>query len=319
MKIVVIGSKGFVGQQLCNRLKELGMAYIGVDLGFDNRAQDFIACDITKPDELEKIPLTADDIVVHLATRQYANKPPRQNRQAFFDDVNVMGLENVLKAMQQKGVQRLVYFSSDMVYGLPQSIPLDASHPKQPIGEYGKSKLKAEQLCESYQKKGFSISIFRPRLILGPGRLGVLAKLFRLIENNRPVPLIGNGNNYYQMVSVFDCVSAIEQAIKFNCPNKTFNLGSEELISIKELLTDLIVKNGSKSKLIRSNAKLSQTALKILGFMGFELLYPEQYLLADKMYSVDIETTKQELDWKPKHNDKQMLNQAYQWYKENEI
>ena len=43
---------------------------------------------------------------------------------------------------------------------------------------------------------------------MGPGRLGVMKKLFEAIAQNKPVPLIGNGLNYYQMVSVKDCANA---------------------------------------------------------------------------------------------------------------
>lgn len=76
------------------------------------------------------------------------------------------------------------------------------------------SKLATERLAEEYRAKGFKISIFRPRLIIGPGRLGILVKLFKLIDLNLPVPMIGGGNNPYQFISVFDCASACVAAWK---------------------------------------------------------------------------------------------------------
>jgi dTDP-glucose 4,6-dehydratase len=71
------------------------------------------------------------------------------------------------------------------------------------------------------------ISIFRPRLIIGPGRLGILSKLFTLIDANLPVPMIGSGRNPYQFISVFDCAEAARLAWRAGVPNEAYNLGSD--------------------------------------------------------------------------------------------
>ena len=90
--------------------------------------------------------------------------------------------------------------SSDMVYGYPKSIPIKNTHSKKPLGPYGKSKLKAENLALKAQKNGMPLTILRPRLIMGPGRLGIMERLFSSISHNKTVPIIGKGKNYYQMV-----------------------------------------------------------------------------------------------------------------------
>jgi nucleoside-diphosphate-sugar epimerase len=64
--------------------------------------------------------------------------------------------------------------------------------------------MRAEALIRAASAEGIDATIFRPRLITGPGRLGILERLFRLIRAGLPVPLIGGGNNRYQMVSVQD-------------------------------------------------------------------------------------------------------------------
>ncbi len=306
MKVIVIGSEGFVGKNLCRSLQESNKPFLSVD-----QHNPVTPIDIRNKNALHKLDIEANDIVVNLAARQYADKPPKKNRQQFFDAVNVTGLENILTTMQNKGCKQLICFSTDMVYGLPQYTPINIDHPKSPLAEYGKSKQKAEALCQEYREKGFSITLFRPRLILGPGRLGVLEKLFKLIAKDRPVPLIGDGENYYQMVSVFDCVSAILKAIEHQCPNKTYNLGSKELISVNALLSGLIKSVNSRSKLIKTNARLVKWTLKNMTRLGLELMYPEQYALADQKYCVDISNTEQELNWQPRYNDSAMLKEAY--------
>lgn len=58
------------------------------------------------------------------------------------------------------------------------------------------------------------------------GRLGILEKLFKLVDHNLPVPMIGSGRNPYQFISVFDCASAARAAFSAGVPNEVYNLGS---------------------------------------------------------------------------------------------
>ena len=65
-----------------------------------------------------------------------------------------------------------------MVYGSPKKTPVVENSTLVPLGPYGFSKFYSEELCRRYRRKGMNITIFRPRLISGPGRLGVFQKLF---------------------------------------------------------------------------------------------------------------------------------------------
>ena len=71
-----------------------------------------------------------------------------------------------------------------MVYGpLQTPPPVSVDHPRVPIGEYSASKKALEDYCiEASARKGLRVSMFRPRLINGPGRVGILGKLFKLIR-----------------------------------------------------------------------------------------------------------------------------------------
>jgi dTDP-glucose 4,6-dehydratase len=55
--------------------------------------------------------------------------------------------------------------------------------------------------------------------------------------------------------------------------------------------------------------------LRILGKLGLEIIYEEQFMIADKNYLVDISTAEKELGWKPKCDDKDMLLAAYKNYR----
>lgn len=316
-KYIVFGGDGFVGHYLIKELLQRGENVLACDMVqtaniYENC--DFQQVDITNTDELKKVKMSSDDIVIHLAARQYHLPVPREGRNEFFFEVNYQGTANILAEMAKKGCCRMIYFSTDMTYGKPQYLPVDVYHPQKPFGPYGGSKKASEDLCRQYRQKGFHITIFRPRMILGPGRLGILKKLFKLIELNLPVPMIGNGKNCYQMISVFDCVSAILKACEKGIPDREYNLGSLNPPTVHDLLAGVIKNVGSKSILLSTNGTLVKKCLALLGNMGIELLYKEQYEIADENYLLDIGHTMKDLDWQPKFDDTDMLYKAYEYY-----
>lgn len=316
-RFIIFGGNGFVGKHLTAELIKQGKEVIVCDMEEPVEAAvgyKYMHVDITKLEELAEVPLQADDIVVHLAARQYHLAVPRQGRKEFFFDVNYQGTENILKEMERHGCCKLIYFSTDMTYGKPQFLPVTVTHPQNPFGPYGGSKKASEDLCREFRKKGFDITIFRPRMILGPGRLGILKKLFKLMEHSLPVPMIGSGKNCYQMISVFDCVTAILQAVKKGVPNGEYNLGSNNPPTVHDLLATVIKEVGSHSVLIPTNGPLVKKTLALMGHLGLEIMYKEQYEIADENYLVDIEHTMEDLDWKPQYNDMDMLYQAYEYY-----
>lgn len=321
MKHVVIGGNGFTGRLLVDELIRRGESVLVCDNDASSTrkteecAADFQVLDIEQASSVATLDLQSDDVVHMLAARQYHSFVPKKQRNEFFDAVNVTGTRNVLERMHQCGASKAIFFSTDMVYGYPQSLPIDTNHTREPLGPYGLSKFHAEAVCREYRDKGFQITIFRPRMIVGPGRLGVLEKLFKLIEKNLPVPLIGNGSNHYQMVSVFDCVSAITCALDKGIPNDEFNLGSENPPTVHELLSNLINSCESRSFLLKTPAPLVKGVLDVLDKVGITVLFKEQYAISDHNYLVDIEKTKRELGWNPQHNDSDMFQQTFRDYK----
>ena len=316
---VLIGGAGLTGLKIAEELIEMNTSKSNIiiaDLKNSliniNLQVTLIECDISK----NIIPkFKKDDVIIHLAARQYHTKIPKRNQLDWFREVNVVGTKNIINQCIKFNVKGLIYFSTDMVYGIPNYIPLNSAHPKTPIGPYGKSKLEAEMICIESRKRGLPITILRPRLIMGKGRLGIMEKLFKAISLNRPVPLIGRGNNCYQMVSVEDCSKAAILSVKYNFPNCELNLGSEVGPNIKKLLNFLIHTVNSKSILIPLPAFPLKIILTILEKMGLPILHKEQYKIADKNYIVDISDTYSKIRWKPKQSDTDMIVEAYKHWK----
>ncbi len=313
-RYVIVGGSGFVGQELISLLQKKDIRDIVVlDIIPPKIKTNYFFCDIEKNVNFEFFP---EDIVIHLAARQYHHKVPRKGRKDFFENVNSRGTENILRQMKKCNARKMIFFSTDMVYGKPMYLPVLENHICNPFGYYGQSKKKAEDICRYYRKnENFKITIFRPRMIIGAGRLGILSKLFKLIELNLPVPMIGSGNNYYQMISVCDCATAIIKAVEKDIPDSEYNLGSAEPPTVKTLLKHIIRENHSKSILLPTWGKGIKLLLKWLGFCGIELMYKEQYMIADENYIISTEKAEKELDWHPQYNDKDMLMAAFDNYK----
>ncbi len=323
--VIVVGGCGLLGTVLTQRLLAQGWRVLVIDAitpAVSSAQANYLRADIRNRAALLRLADIFDrqsraprPWVINLAARQYQNAIPRRDRAQWFTDTNVDGALNVCAFAVKLGAAGLVQFSTDMVYGKPRTRPIMESHAQHPIGEYGLSKMHMErQVREHACAHDLAMTVFRPRLIVGKGRLGIFTKLFSLISRNWPLPLIGAGKNFYQMVSVDDCAAAVLCAINKGCPNTAYNLSSEATLCVRELMRALIQSVGSKSILIPTPTAFTQTALRALAMVGVELLYPEQYQLANQHVITSIDKARTELDWHPHGDDLSLLVDAYRWW-----
>jgi nucleoside-diphosphate-sugar epimerase len=313
--IFIIGGCGFLGQELTKIMPFKDYKIFIVDKKFKknlcSKKASFLDCDIIDEDSVNNLPIKKNDIIINLASRQYQDKVPLINKTKWFEEVNYLGAKYLFNKSLKAKASKYIFFSSDMVYGIPKKFPVKEDYSLNPIGPYGKSKLKTEKFLQKNEYKDISIVIFRSRLISGPGRLGVFKKIFKLIYNSLPIPIIGNGENYYQMISVYDCANAILKVIDKDIKSNVFNLGSENLIKVNNLIKGLNHHATSKSKIINIKPILIYPILYLLNYTGYPILYPEQFNIADKNIILDISKSKKILNWKPKYGDLEMIKKAY--------
>lgn len=320
MRHVLIGGDGFVGRHLAPKLIEDGDEVVVADVAKSDLAHyrhvRFEYCDVTDKDALEALEIDTDDMVYNLSAKMLSPIQVRAKRHEFFWPVNYHGTENIIEAMARASASKLVHFTTDMIYGHTYTWPQTEDHPAEPLGEYGLSKWKTEELCWNWRERGMDISIFRPRLIIGPGRLGILEKLFKLIDWHLPVPMIGSGKNPYQFISVFDCAEACRAAYRAGVPNEAYNLGSLNPPPVRELLGELIKEAESKSFLLPTPAWAVKRTLDLLDLLNMPIMDPEQYLIADEMCVLDVSKAERDLGWKPEYRDEDMLIAAYREYRQ---
>ncbi len=325
MRHILIGGNGFLGRETARQILARGdEGIVVVDLPESYAARPeapdprvtHVRADIAEPGALDAVALLPGDVVHHLATRLITPNRPRFGRDAYFRHCAVGGTTEILAWMKRQGNRNFVFWSTDMVYGPAVTTPRPESHPRRPFGPYGRSKVAAEDIVAQAVMAGdVTSTVFRPRLILGPGRLGILEVLFKLIDRGLPVPLIGPGENRFQFVSVADCARATLAAADRGCPNGTYNLGSEGSPTEYELLTEFVRRVGSKSRVIRTPGGAVKGVLRALNLFRVSPLDPEQYEIADLDVALDISAAKRDLDWVPRHHDTDLLTAAYRSWK----
>ena len=253
------------------------------------------------------------DIVVHTA----AALPLYSEEDIRTTDID--GTRNVLEAAQDAGIKRIIQISSTAVYGIPDHNPLVEDDELIGVGPYGIAKIDAERVCEEFRGKGMIVPILRPKSFIGPERLGVFALFYDWASTGHGFPMIGSGNNRYQLLDVYDLCVAIY--LCFELPsgkvNDTFNIGAEEFTTMKEDYQAVLDYAGFGKKIHGFPATPVIWALRLLEALHLSPLYKWVYETAAKDSFVSIEKAKGVLGFLPRYSNKDALVRNYQWYLDN--
>lgn len=313
MKVGITGGAGFLGINLVRYLLKKGCEVVSYDLvPFDYKERDRITAvqgDIRDRNSLERA-MTGASVIVHTAAAL-----PLYSREEI-KTTDITGTKNVLGVALSLGISRVVHISSTAVYGIPDHHPLKESDMLDGVGEYGKAKIAAERLCEEYRTKGLVVPILRPKSFVGPQRLGVFALFYDWAADGKGFPMIGSGNNRYQLLDVEDLCEAIYLAATLPAEraNATFNIGAEEFTTMKEDYQAVLDRAGFGKKIIGLPATPVIMTLRLLELFKLSPLYKWVYETASKDSFVSIEKAKKQLGWRPRYSNKQALIRNYEWY-----
>lgn len=334
MKVLITGGAGFLGLHLAKYFSRKKFDIYLLDIAdFDKNEYPkncrFIKSDIVDEQSIDRLyRKIKPDYVIHAA----AALPLWKARDIF--DINVNGTENVLKASLKNNVTRVIYISSTAVYGVPEKHPIYENDRRVGVGPYGQSKIEAEDLCFKYIKKGLNVTIIRPKTFLGTHRLGVFEILFDWIHDGKKIPVIGSGNNRYQLLDVDDLVEAVYLfVVRSGHPqgvqgqqghpkgdliyNDAFNIGAEKFTTVKKDLITMFKAVGSKSRVFSTPAFFIKEALWLFEKLKLSPLYQWVYDTADKDSFVSVKRLTETLNWHPKYSNSDALIKAYRWYLKN--
>ena len=262
MHYLVCGGAGYIGSHMAQWLSAHGHQVTVLDNFSTGHRQavrwgELVEADLLDPASLQRA-FAGDryDAVLHFCASSLVGESVREPY-AYYRN-NVAGTLNLLEAMRQNGVDRLVFSSTAAVYGNPVSGVIGEDHPKAPINPYGASKLMVERMLadasDAYGLRSVALRYFNAAGALPEHGIGEAhACETHLIPNVLKAALGGNaqlkvfGEDYptpdgtcvRDYVHVQDLAQAHALALDYmeHKPGAhAFNLGSGRGFSVREVI-----------------------------------------------------------------------------------
>lgn len=310
---LITGGAGFLGINLCRYLLARGERVRSLDIAafrYPERARvEVIDGDVRDAAAVERA-MADVDIVVHAAAALPLAAP------AEIFSTAVAGTALLLKAAAARGVRRFIFISSTAVYGVPDHHPLLESDQLQGVGPYGESKIQAEALCTSARASGLCVTILRPKSFVGPERLGAFELLYSWAYAGRNFPVLGSGNNRYQLLDVEDLCCAIELCASAapERANDTFNVGAADFGTMRENFQAVLDRAGHGAHVVALPARPAILLLQLAEALHLSPLYRWIYATASQESFVSISRIEAGVGFRPRHSNREALIRNYDWY-----
>ena len=320
--ILVTGGAGYVGSHLVMALLEKGenvIVFDSLELGHIETIETlkkygnlkFIKGNLKNIDDIRGVFLSNKDIeaVVHFAAYSQVGESVKNPQKYYYN--NVYGTLNLLNAMLEFGVKKIVFSSTAATYGEPVYTPIDEKHPQKPINPYGMSKLMVEKIMDDYDRayglKSVRLRYFNVAGADSSSRIGEWHEPeTHLIPNvlkatsEQTFKMFGtdydttDGTCVRDYINVEDLADAHIKALEYlNNGGKTnyFNLGTKDGNSVKEVFA------------VCEKVKGSSIPLEICPRRDGD----PATLVANNSKA------KETLGWNPEHNLEYSVRTAYEW------
>ena len=240
-RIVVTGGAGFIGSHLVRRLAECGAKTVAIDMrepAAKIPGVDYVVADLRTPHEAREA-LDGASLVFHLAGTLDAPGSLREPEVDF--ESNVVTTLNVLRAARSASVQRFVFSSSALVYGLPSSCPVREDATPHPVFPYAESKHACERLIAAFGKAHhISYVIARTFVTYGPGEpttaRAEVSQYIRALQSGAALHILGNPDaKTRDFVHVFDVIDALV-LMAARTVTGIVNIGTGRETSLRELV-----------------------------------------------------------------------------------
>jgi uncharacterized protein YbjT (DUF2867 family) len=224
MKILIAGGTGFIGSHIINELLKdpqlqiFCMTRDPARKSLSDKRVSLIAGDVRDTGSIYQATANMDVVIL---TVQFPNHPVENPRKGYtYIEIDGRGTENMIGAAVRNRVKRFIYLSG-------------AGAGQNRKEAWFQAKDMAER---AVRESGLDYVILRPSWIYGPDDRS-LNRFITFIKYSPLVPVIGTGQNRVQPISVFDVAKVTTQAV-FNeaATNRTFELGSKEVLTMDEIL-----------------------------------------------------------------------------------
>lgn len=305
-KVLVSGGAGFIASNVVDKLVEKGYEVVIVDnlsSGYEknlHKDAKFYKVDIREMDSLKEVfEKEKPDYVVHAAAQVQVVLSVEEP--AMDAGINVIGSLNLLECCRLNPIKKFVYLcTGGALYGDPEYLPADEGHPIKPICPYGVSKHTAEIYLEMYHKTfGLDYVSLRFANVYGvrddlKSKRVIPMFVDALLRGDKP-KITGDGAQARDFINVKDVARAVVLAMETETEDRNFNIGSEELTTIKELF------------------------YKITKTLGMDIepeLIPSRAGEVQQIY-LKAEKAENQLGWKCSIQLQDGLKEYIEWFKEN--
>ncbi len=303
-RVLVTGANGFVGSAVLRRLAGDERPVLGAVRPRPDMDPLWIAGPELAPGADWRTLLEGVDVVVHAAARVHVMNEDAAHARAAHTRTNTQGTLELARQAAAAGVRRFIFLSTIKVMGERSERPLRATDLPRPGAPYGEAKLAAEEgLAKIGCTSAMEWVVIRPPLVYGPGVRGNFATMMRWLA--RPVPLpFGAIHNKRSLVALDNLVDLIVTCIDHPAAaNRVFLVSDDEDLSTTDLLRRLAAAMGVRPWLLPLPAQVLTGLGALAGRrQAFERLCGN--------LQVDIEATRQSLDWRPPIGVSEGLRQA---------
>jgi dTDP-glucose 4,6-dehydratase len=314
MKILITGSCGFIFSNFIRKAiyesnkRDKNNTYISVDRVavnalnnmYSNKSHTFYPADIRDNHLMDVIfEFERPDIVIHGAAETFVDTSLTDPNT--FITSNVLGTQVIVNCCVKHKVKKLIYISTDEVYGqlLNEKDPAWTEEaPLNPRNPYSASKAAGELLVKAaHYSHGLIYNITRSSNNYGPRQFPekLLPKAIKCILNNQPIPIYGQGQQIRDWTYVADNCAAIMTLIEKGAPNEVYNISANQEFT---------------------NLETMQLLCNTMG-RGHELIsFVNERPGHDFRYAIDTAKLRN-LGWSPFYKFKDGLVKTVEWYETN--
>ncbi len=297
MKILIIGSKGFIGTHAGHYFASKGWETYGADVAVDYANSNYFLIDSSNSDFTEVFNAQSFDVCLNCSgAASVPDSLVHTVRDFTLNTATVLKLVESIRKYQPDC--KFINLSSAAVYGNPTALPIQEDAALAPVSPYGFHKKMAEEIIQEYYQlfgiNGCSLRVFSA---YGPGLYKqLLWDLYRKTATEKQIMLSGSGNETRDFIHINDILQCIDLVIhKGDFKAGVYNVANGEQIAIKKIAT-----------LIAKEMNFKGT----LKFSGIERIGDPLYWVAS------IEKIKQ-LGYTPSIGIEQGVSNYIQWAKES--
>jgi UDP-glucose 4-epimerase len=316
--VLVTGGAGYIGSHTCLRLAEAGYTPVVYD-NLSNGWRKFVQWGPFEPGDIrdgarldEVFAKHRPQAVVHFAALIEVGESVKHP--GFFYENNVAGAISLIEAARRAGVDAMVFSSTCATYGDPVRVPMDETHPQNPLNPYGRSKLMIEQALADYDRyagfRSVSLRYFNAAGADPEGRIGerhepethaIPLAVAAAMGRRKGFSLFGTDydtrdgtcvRDYIHVLDLADAHVLALQRLLGGGASDVFNLGTGTGTTVRELIGAIRRKSNLPFEVTETGRREGDAPI----------------LVADNRKAREV------LGWRPRYDLEDIVSSAWDWH-----